>query len=131
LDGLSFLLVLDLMISRQSLKHQCLLKCDAVCSPIPYTTSKVSKQTAAYTMTSEYNLELEDLRHTKAFVYSNQSVLGHIPVFSRLKFMGWDLGHSAPGYWNYKSCGILCCVDWYTRVGTLIVATIYLQLIQN
>jgi len=33
-----------------------------------------------------------------------------------------------------KRSQILCFVDhesWYTRVGTLIVATIYLQLIQN
>jgi len=87
-DGLSCFMVLHLMILRPSLKKQCALKCDAVCSGTPHTSTNVSERPAACTLTSEHNLELEELRHSKALVYSNESVLGHVPAFSRLKFMG-------------------------------------------
>jgi hypothetical protein len=52
------------------------------------------------TLTSGHKLQLQQIRHSKGLVCSNQSVLGHNPGFSRLKFMGWNLGHLASGYWR-------------------------------
>jgi hypothetical protein len=56
-----------LVLSRQSLIEQYVLKCDSVCSGMPYTSSNFSEQPAPYTLTSEHNLELEELTSLQSF----------------------------------------------------------------